>query len=405
MKPAAREARDARSTKAPGSKSTCCLMAISLVVSWMVSITAIILFATGVIGPISTAIILALCLATRWFLDAIVRCIDHAALELKKREQEEINSRCAEWFSEIQAGGLLQRPLFIYLRPFSHDAQYFINIGEIGSRGRYRSLINRRDMEGAIAKLTAPFGDFVALGNEEEVVVGAARIRIPDKVEWLPAVKTLCSAATLVFFQPAKSQGCKDEMELLRMNGLLSKTVFLMPPLVIEDMFPIVRLWLGNGIGPDKEYRMAASGRIEFVNLGADKYWELVRADYGPSVQLPPFDEKGLAFALGNNGSQVIPISSFFKRMRTFAELQDWTRSNPPGGELEKRLRRYSINADDIHRIVAEPSAHIQSLMLHILDFVDAFWKARQRALTKGISAPFEQQDDRVQQGPTDKIL
>lgn len=68
----------------------------------------------------------------------------------------------------------------------------------------------------------------MAIGDSDQFD-GAGRITVPDN-EWKDALAKLASAAQLIFMVPAASPGCIYEVEWLLASGLISKTVFVMPP-------------------------------------------------------------------------------------------------------------------------------------------------------------------------------
>jgi hypothetical protein len=115
----------------------------------------------------------------------------------------------------------------VYLRAFETTgklkAPWFMFANDLGLQ-RLRSTEQESYLAWAVRKL----GPLVALGEPGEHL-GAGRIKTTD-ADWQQAVKALVGKAKAVLIIPSDRPGTLWEVQYLRSEGLLPKTVFIMPP-------------------------------------------------------------------------------------------------------------------------------------------------------------------------------
>jgi hypothetical protein len=126
---------------------------------------------------------------------------------------------------------------FLYLRPFSSTGSMQLDQRIFGyfDMGRYKHD-GFDDLEGVIAQAIRSTAPFVALGEPGEHR-GAGRIKKSDD-EWRDEVTKLAEAAALILALPAAQPGTLWELELILKRNLLSRTIFIMPPMEHPEWEP-----------------------------------------------------------------------------------------------------------------------------------------------------------------------
>lgn len=140
--------------------------------------------------------------------------------------QQERDHQAEQDYQKVKNGGSLEFAL--YLRPFRMDTRMIrktvgAKLGIISySYYTGNDQIYLEDM------LRQVIGDYpvVGIGPSER---GIGKIAAPES-QWKEDVRLLATNAKLIFLIPFDSPGCLWELQLLRENQLLNKTVFIIPP-------------------------------------------------------------------------------------------------------------------------------------------------------------------------------
>lgn len=122
----------------------------------------------------------------------------------------------------------------LLLRSFSDDR---LRMRTALNAGTLLSLVGARmSAERALAQMLLGDGELVAIGRPGERLprLGAARTYFPDD-EWQDAVRRTAAAAHAVVLICGTSAGLAWEVGHLKEEGLLAKTLFLLPPLPLRD--------------------------------------------------------------------------------------------------------------------------------------------------------------------------
>lgn len=119
----------------------------------------------------------------------------------------------------------------LFLRPFSTTRKLSV-------RNPYKSLgflwpgapaeSDNIDIETLLSDAFHSENPLIGLGKPGEAV-GVGRIAIEGS-EWQRAIQTLAQAAQSIFVIPSDHDGTRWELDYLREQNLLSKSVFVMPP-------------------------------------------------------------------------------------------------------------------------------------------------------------------------------
>lgn len=169
---------------------------------------------------------------------------------------------------------------FLYVRPFFLTRRMTIENPVYHSRQRkllrllsYRDYQpNRIDLETQIETSLRDEGLLIALGHPGENI-GAGRIAASD-LEWQTWFKSLAPNAELILVVPSHTDGTKWEIEWLKENNHLQKTIFLMPPKLSASQVDVAVFWNQTG-----------------SILGQEGF------------QLPAYLESGLLFKLDSKGT------------------------------------------------------------------------------------------------------
>lgn len=120
--------------------------------------------------------------------------------------------------------------LVMYLRPFDSTNKYFINSEWMNIFSEYGlSYDVSDDIEMLISKSLQRKYEFVALGKPGEHR-GAGRILVNEK-DWKEQVERLSKGSLFILIIPSHKEGTLWEIEMIMNNGLLDKTIFVIPPL------------------------------------------------------------------------------------------------------------------------------------------------------------------------------
>ena len=214
-----------------------------------------------------------------------------------------------------------------------------------------------------IAKIAEPLGDLVTVGGEKTIGGG----RVDNEQEWQSIVASLCQAASVVFMLPSSSGGITTEILMLRDQKYLWKTVLIMPPEIVEDTpaYRFVR-WVAK---KSPEYRLTADGRCHFLNAGIAEYWSAARTHLAErGIDLPPFQESGLAFALSDDGRQVAEICRLTSYLPVLPASHEWmvTQQAQAPPRMAGVLGKWGDSLWHDHR-----TAQIWPLLAYLLNLVD----------------------------------
>ena len=131
----------------------------------------------------------------------------------------------------VLAGKSIEKPFFIYLRPFDIDNKFYAAPSGIPSDSTYVEEFGwptaDHDLESALANLIYSFGLLLAV-SDKPGKAGAAHVKVPE-ARWQQDVFTLCSQAAGIFLVPFDYEGTAWEVNMLVEAGWLDKTFFIMP--------------------------------------------------------------------------------------------------------------------------------------------------------------------------------
>ena len=147
-----------------------------------------------------------------------------------KRHQKYRDQRAEQILHEIRSSK--NSPAFsLYLRSF-------ITTGKLLEMLEKKTILpfnyDDTDLEIFIASAVEPFAPLVALGKKGEQV-GAGRIESSES-DWQRLLKLLAEKAKLIFIIPYDSGGTKWEIDFIKKNKLIKKTIFVMPPQGIKSL-------------------------------------------------------------------------------------------------------------------------------------------------------------------------
>lgn len=135
------------------------------------------------------------------------------AARRQQRGAQQVRDREATLlFERIRAGYSGDRPLFVYLRPFS-------------------AVQAPTATESLVIELLEQRGALLCV-DESSFQHGMGRIAFRDD-EWQDAVLKLCECATAIVMYPAATTGTFWELSQLAGHGWLDRTIFFMPPHVV----------------------------------------------------------------------------------------------------------------------------------------------------------------------------
>ena len=316
-----------------GSPEEGCIWAGSWISALVIGVLSLLGYFTGLISLTALGALLGAAVMI-WLIGKLLTRRAHTRFVRMSEERQELrNERARQALLRLMTNQELLRPLIVFLRPFKATRDYRVNLGSLGVFAGSSSLSDSREFETSLAKLVAPFGDFVALGQELDAR-GAGRVRTGDD-EWKSVVQEICEAATAIIMFPSATPGTSWEGVLLTERGYIAKTVFLMPPQVwMELKGPIRRL-----VGTEEELqeepglRVTADGTLQGLNENAPLDWDAARSGFAQfGISLPEFEDYGLAFIL-NEDSEPVPICPLTAR------LSEWRKYVDKKAQRELRIR------------------------------------------------------------------
>jgi hypothetical protein len=167
------------------------------------------------------AIAIAMLLASQWLRGKQIRV-----------RQNDYNSTAQHILSDLRADPAARVPdFYLYLRAFETTGKLQV---PLYLRVRRKCVwvaqqLVTDDLESYVSLATGSRAPLVALGRPGEAI-GAGRI-LTDDASWKGDVVTLMQRAKGILLVPSDRDGTVWEMDTLRLEGLFSKVVFVMPPL------------------------------------------------------------------------------------------------------------------------------------------------------------------------------
>ena len=145
--------------------------------------------------------------------------------------------------------------------------------------------------------------------------------------------------------------GITKEVLMLRDQRYLRKTVFIMPPEIVE-VSPD-NLFMRKVAKKSPEYRRTADGRYHFLNLGIVDYWYTAREHFSKQgVELPPFRESSFATFLSTKQvHEICKLASYLpvcgsSRMDDDTKLQAPSRMDESARNGRLGMARFTDNAN-----------------------------------------------------------
>lgn len=177
----------------------------------------------------------------------------------------------------------LKAPFALYLRPFVVTDR----LGFYGISSKWGGA----DLEAIIAQSCRSWGELLALGRPGEAV-GAGRIAIPENA-WKEKFYTLSERAKAIILIPSARQGTFFEMEWLKNNRHLAKTMFLMPPKTRLRGSEMLQLaFTTNYSRAEKDY---------------SKDWESMRTRAEAiGLRFPPYSQAGALIQFRSGGDDFV---------------------------------------------------------------------------------------------------
>lgn len=355
----------------------CCASWLQVIV---VAVLSLLGYFTGFISLTTLGILLGIAVVIRFAAVPLYRWQHSRNIRMSKERQEQRNERARQTLLRLMYGQQPLRPLIVFLRPFKATREYRIWLGSLGVYSGYSQLpYSGGEFETSLAKLTAPFGDFVALGRDLQAQ-GAGRIET-GKDEWRDIVRKICEAATAIIMFPSARPGTSWEAVLLKEQGYMRKTVFLMPPLVHQELpRSIARLARLSEEMPSEgmlgdSMRVTADGTVQTLNEHAIMDWEAACSKYVQfGISLPQFEDYGMAFLLEKDRKpvQISPLTARISEWRKFTDKRVQK-------ELRIRIERIGQSLDTDWfpvwaAINAPANQHLLPLLSHLAYLVERAW-------------------------------
>ena len=190
----------------------------------------------------------------------------------KKRDSQAVVIR-----ELVLAGKSIEKPYFVYLRPFDIDNKFYAAPSGIPSDTTYVEEFGwptaDHDLESALANLVYSFGLLVAV-SDKPGEAGAAHVKVHE-ARWQKDVFTLCSQAAGIFMVPFDYDGTAWEINMLVEAGWLEKTFFIMP----------------------EEQGFARRLGMKWMTRDYRDLWEKGQAHYA-NLHLPDYHKQGLIFQI-----------------------------------------------------------------------------------------------------------
>jgi hypothetical protein len=199
---------------------------------------------------------------------------------LRQRESDALGLRILE---DLRNGRPPAREFYLYLRAFETTGRlraplFSFDLATLGL-GRLRT----NELESFIGAAMVKSGPLIALGRPGENL-GAGRVITSDD-DWRSDIVLLTAQAKAILLIPSHHAGTLWEIQHLEEQGLLAKTVFVMPP--------------------------------ESRSFNWRAHWSLARPAMGPlGASLPEYQDLGMLFMLEPSGAVrgVAPFSLFVER-------------------------------------------------------------------------------------------
>jgi len=193
------------------------------------------------------------------------------------RYQKKRDARAIVIRELVLAGTQVERPYFVYLRPFDIDGKFYAAPNGIPSDHTYVEEFGwptaDHDLESALANLVYAFGLLVAV-SDKPGDAGAAHVKVPES-RWQKDVFTLCSQSAGIFMVPFDYEGTAWEVNMLVGAGWLGKTFFIMP----------------------EEQGFARQLGMKWMTRDYRDLWEKGQARY-KNLRLPDYQKQGLIFQI-----------------------------------------------------------------------------------------------------------
>lgn len=227
-----------------------------------------------------------------------------------------------------------QIPFILYLRPFAVDSSLRLHLfdpmdwidagGNITGHAYHEGYplltsSNYIDYVHRVQKLTNKMGVWIQSGNAKPGGIYRIAIELPES-EWEEQISRLCEAAQFMVFLPLfgvnletnikfiepptpeiaallkknDHDGLGIEMRLLSQPTLLSKTIFMLPPLSMDETKAVYDVLGSHGILVPKEVPYISENNIRLYRCRTQ--WEAVDA-----VEIGPYTKPGYNEGLGLN--------------------------------------------------------------------------------------------------------
>lgn len=175
----------------------------------------------------------------------------------------------------------LTAPFALYLRPFATTDRFNF----YGLSTKWGGI----DLESVIAYACEPWGLFLGLGREGNAV-GAGKLYSTD-AEWEEKFARLADNARVIVVVPGVGEGSLFEIEWIIQQGLLPKTIFLMPP---SSLFCV----------PGRS-RWAHSTNRDLQDQNDAARWATVSVSVKRlGILLPPYHSEGAVIQFHDNSGQ-----------------------------------------------------------------------------------------------------
>ena len=230
---------------------------------------------------------------------------DRASQERRNENIKDIVARVLESAEadKIKLGKLGE--LSIYLRPFVSTNELPVQF----DHGKTNFLIDRIDLENIIRLAENKISTVIALGRQEDEVLGISRYEIDSSV-WKDAVVKFIDKATTIFLLPSCREGTMWEVEYIVKNSHTAKCVWIMPECVHREGWQMVVSPLGIN------WFHSNGDPLKLAKFKAD--WNDARASIEPiGLTLPEYRAEGLLFCLDSAG-QMVSASSLNLRNSLF---------------------------------------------------------------------------------------
>ena len=147
---------------------------------------------------------------------------------LRKLRQAESDALAQKILQDVRDGKPPSKPYFLYLRAFETTKRlkaplFLLDLSTMGLSRMWTG-----ELESFISAALRRKGPLIALGHPGENV-GAGRVITSDEA-WMDDIAKLAAGATGILLIPSHRPGTVWEIEHLRQTGLLSRTIFVMPP-------------------------------------------------------------------------------------------------------------------------------------------------------------------------------